>query len=189
MRVAALLLVSLASLAVLLGVTAESGQGAQQAVAVRSCASVNPWLAIQLVGDRDMVHFARFRSAPFPSKRTAIAVWSLGGPSSAGGTAIHGWITSAKGGFSARCTTVRAALKPPALSALGPATRVKDGLFTGQKATCDWRGRILIEERSISGGNRIVVRTQKGGSVLAVGEVAKGGGWLRASKRCISAER
>lgn len=189
MRLAATTLTAIAVLAALLGVTATGGQGAVQAVTVRSCAPVNPWVAIQLMGDRDGVSFGRFRSAPFPPKTAAIAVWSLGGPASAGGTAIHGWITAAKGGFSARCTTIRTALKPPALSGLGPVTRVKDGWFTGRKHNCDWRGRILVEERTIPGGNRIVVRTQKGGSVLAVGEVTRAGGWLRGSKRCISAER
>ena len=189
MRLTVLTLTTVAVLASLLGATATDGRTAAQAVTVRSCAPINPWLAIQLVGNREAVYFNNFRSAPFPPKRAAIAVWSLGGPASAGGTAIHGWVTSANGGFSARCSTVRTALKPPKLSGLGPVTRVKDGWFTGRKHTCEWRGRILVEERDIAGGKRISVRTQKGGSVLAVGEVTRAGGWLRGSKRCISAER
>lgn len=186
---AAVFMLALVALAVVLGASARDGHSAPQGVTVRSCAPINPWLAIQLTGDRDGVSFGRFRSAPFPGKTAVIAVWSLGGPTSDAGTAIHGWITAAKGGISARCSTVRTVPKPPALSGLGPVTRVKDGWFTGRKHNCEWRGRVLIEERSIPGGNRIVVRAQKGGSVLAVGEVTKAGGWLRASKRCISAER
>ena len=189
MRSFVAMLVALAATAALLGVTAAEGRSAPGAVGVRSCAPLSPWLVIQLTGDRDSVSFNRLRSAPFPPKTVAIVVWSLGGATKDAGTAIHGWITATRGGLSTRCSTVRAALKPPVLSGLGPATRVKNGWFTGRKHTCEWRGRILVEERDIAGGRRISVRTQKGGSVLAVGEVTRNGGWLRASKRCLSAER
>jgi hypothetical protein len=72
---------------------------------------------------------------------------------------------------------------------LVPAVRVRDGLFTGRKLACVRSGRYLVEVRDIAGGKRLVVRMQRGGEVLAVGETQRGGAWLRGSKRCTATER
>lgn len=171
------------------GVTVGGGGAAPGAVEIRSCAPLSTTIQIQLVGDKDGVSFGRLREIPIPAHTAAVVVWGFGGSASAGGTDVPAWIAGSRSALAPRCTRVRAVPKAPSMRNLAAAVRVRDGLFTGRKFACVRSGRYLVEVRDVPGGNRLVVRMQRGGEVLAVGETQRGSAWLRGSKRCVSTER
>jgi hypothetical protein len=168
--------VALASLA--------DGKAAPAQVEARSCVQRAVALNVQILGDRDAdfrVHNGS-RFHPFPDRRTLIAVWSLGGPVGSGGIAFYGWIARSRARLSSLCSDVRP--RPESATAgLRRAARVKDGWFAGTRFVCQVRGRFRVQVRSRPSGRRIIV-VARTGAVVAVGEVSRGGGWLRGSKRC-----
>jgi hypothetical protein len=68
-------------------------------------------------------------------------------------------------------------------------TRVKDGWAFGRKFGCLEKGRLLITTTQRGSKTEIVVRMQASGRVIAAGELAKGGGWIRGSKTCEAKEK
>ena len=84
---------------------------------------------------------------------------------------------------------MKAQPKAPSLAGLGPVTRTKDGWAFGRKFGCLETGRVLITLTEGAGKARVVVRLQKSGKVMAVGELSNGGGWIRGSKTCEAKEK
>jgi hypothetical protein len=172
--------------AVALGSVGEAG-AAPAEVEARSCVQRAVALNIQILGDRDAyfrVHNGS-RFHPFPDRKTLIAVWSLGGPVGSGGVAFYGWIARSQARLSSLCSDVRPRRETAAAGLRRPA-RVKDGWFAGTRFVCAIRGRFLVQVRDRPSGRRITV-VARTGAVVAVGEVTRGGGWLRGSKRCAEA--
>jgi hypothetical protein len=169
--------------AVALGSVGEAG-AAPAEVEARSCVLRAVALNIQIVGDRDayfrLHNGSRFH--PFPDRKTLIAVWSLGGPVQSGGVAFYGWIARSRARLSSLCSDVRPRPET-ATTGLRRAVRVKDGWFAGTRFVCQVRGRFRVQIRDRASGRRITVLARTG-EVLAVGEVTRGGGWLRGWKRC-----
>jgi len=169
---------------------APSGGASPNAATTYRCNQVWGSFYIQLIGDRDWGwNLGGLGAVGAPTKKSMIIVHSLGGPKEQQGLNAYSWSTATRTRASSRCTTLTRALKAPSLAGLGPATRVKDGWAFGRKFACVERGALLITASSASGGTRVVVRLQRSGRVLAVGEVAKGGGWIRGSIRCESREK
>jgi hypothetical protein len=171
--------VALASLA--------DGEAAPAQVEARSCVQRAVALNIQILGDRDAdfrVHNGS-RFHPFPDRKTLIAVWSLGGPVGSGGIAFYGWVARSRARLSSLCSEVHPRPET-ATAALRRAARVKDGWFAGTRFVCEVRGRFRVQVRSRASGRRITV-LERSGAVVAIGEVRRGGGWLRGSKRCVEA--
>jgi hypothetical protein len=141
---------------------------------------------IQLLGNRTWGWLLGGYRA-IPERVTMIAVWSKGGPPETDGIVAYGWATRTRSAFFADCAPGRAARQPA--GNLGPAVRVKDGWFAGRKFTCLYTGRIVVAISDTRGGKRVTVRVQKTGKLLALGEITKGGGWLRGSKSCRESEK
>jgi hypothetical protein len=160
------------------------GEAAPAEVEARSCTQRAIALNIQILGDRDAdfrVHNGS-RFHPFPDRKTLIAVWSLGGPVGSGGVAFYGWIARSRARLSSLCSEVRPRPETATAGLRRPA-RVKDGWFAGTRFVCQLRGRFRVQVRDRASGRRITVLARTG-AVVAVGEVSRGGGWLRGSKRC-----
>jgi hypothetical protein len=160
------------------------GETAPAQVEARSCVQRAVALNIQILGDRDAdfrVHNGS-RFHPFPDRRALIAVWSLGGPVGSGGIAFYAWIARSRARLSSLCSEVRPRPETATAGLRRPA-RVKDGWFAGTRFVCPVRGRFRVQVRSRPSGRRISVLARTG-AVVAVGEVSRGGGWLRGSKRC-----
>lgn len=167
-------------------VAATGGASAPSAAGARVCLPTNVSFHIQLLGDRAWGwQIGRYRA--IPPRVTTIAVWSMGGPAETQGVAAYGWATRTRSAFSETCAPGRAAAQPA--GNLGPAVRVKDGWFTGRKWTCLDTGRIVVAISDTKTGKRVTVRVQKTGKLLALGEITKGGGWLRGSKSCRDSEK
>jgi hypothetical protein len=168
---------------------ASGAASARQATETVSCAQVWGSFNVQLVGDRDWGwNLGGLGNVGVPKQRSVIVVWSLGGKLP-GGINVYGWATAKRERPSPDCTVVKAKLKAPSLSGLGPVTGVKDGWAFGRKFGCLESGRVLITTTLAAGKTRVVVRMQSSGRVIAVGELAKGGGWIRGSKTCEAKEK
>jgi hypothetical protein len=164
-----------------------AASGAAVAVDARSCPQVAPAFRVEILGNRDRATYwlrEASKSAGIPDGRTVVVVWSLGGPLSSNGVALHSWTTVPRARFSLRCARAAPTKTPPKTTGLGPKVKVKDGWNYGWKLNCQERGRIVVEVRDLPGGRRVTVRMQARGRVIAVAEVKNGGGWLRGSKRC-----
>jgi hypothetical protein len=162
---------------------------APQVTDTRSCAQVWTFFNVQLIGNRDWGwNLDGLGSVGVPKKRAVIVVWSLGGVLP-GGLNVYGWATAKRSRPSPHCTVVKRQPKPPSLSGLGPITRVEDGWAFGRKFVCLEPGRVLVTTTQSQGKARVVVRMQESGRVMAVGELGKGGGWIRGSKRCDDREK
>jgi hypothetical protein len=165
------------------------GNTTPSATATYSCAQVWGSFNVQLVGDRDWGwNLSGLGNVGVPKERAVIVVWSLGGKLP-GGLNVYGWTTAKRSRPSPECLVVRAKLKEPSPAGLGPITRVKDGWAFGRKFGCLQTGRVLITLTEGAGKARMVVRLQKSGRVIAVGELANGGGWIRGSKTCEAKEK
>jgi hypothetical protein len=176
-----------AALLVLLG--AASASAAPQATETVSCGQVWTGFNVQLIGNRDWGwNLDGLGNVGAPKERALIAVWSLGGVLP-GGINVYDWATAKRSRPSPKCTVVKARLKPASLSDLGPITRVKDGWAFGRKFSCLDSGRVLITTTQGGGKARVVVRMQASGRVIAVGELAGGGGWIRGSRTCQAKEK
>jgi hypothetical protein len=165
------------------------GNAMPAATTTYSCAQVWGSFNVQLIGDRDWGwNLGGLGNVGVPKERAVIVVWSLGGKLP-GGLNVYGWTTAKVSRPSPKCSVVKAKLKEPSLSGLGPVTRVKDGWAFGRKFACLDTGRVLITLTEGAGKARVVVRVQKSGRVMAVGEVKNGGGWIRGSKTCEDEEK
>jgi hypothetical protein len=165
------------------------GNATPAAATTYSCAQVWGSFNVQLVGDRDWGwNLGGLGNVGAPKEQALIVVWSLGGKLP-GGINVYGWTTAKRSRPSPKCTIVEAQPKAPTLEGLGPATRVKDGWAFGRKFGCLDTGRLLITVTQAGGKARIVVRLQKSGRVIAVGELSSGGGWIRGSKGCEAKEK
>jgi hypothetical protein len=165
------------------------GNATPAATTTYSCAQVWGSFNIQLVGDRDWGwNLGGLGNVGVPKERAVIVVWSLGGKLP-GGLNVYGWTTAKLSRPSPKCSVVKTQLKEPSLSGLGPVTRVKDGWAFGRKFGCLETGRVLITLSEVGGKAKMVVRLQKSGRVMAVGELANGGGWIRGSKTCEAKEK
>ena len=154
-----------------------------------SCAQVWGSFNVQLVGDRDWGwNLGGLGNVGVPKERAVIVVWSLGGKLP-GGLNVYGWTTAKLSRPSPKCSVVKSQLKGPSLAGLGPVTRTKDGWAFGRKFGCLEPGRVLITLTEGAGKARVVVRLQKSGKVMAVGELGNGGGWIRGSKTCEAKEK
>jgi hypothetical protein len=181
-------LVATSAVAVLLPVAA--GDAKSTATATYSCKQVWSSFNIQLVGDRDWGwNLGALGSVGAPRKKAIIVVWSLGGHRAQQGQNFYSWTTSTRSRSSDRCRTVKQSPKEPTLAGLGPATKVKDGWAFGRKFGCLDSGSLLITTTQGSGKARVVVRMQASGKVMAVGELANGGGWIRGAKTCEAKEK
>lgn len=179
----------LAAIVVAVGLPVAAGNATPTATTTHSCAQVWGSFYIQLVGDRDWGwNLGGLGNVGVPKERAVIVVWSLGGRLP-GGLNVYGWTTAKLSRPSPKCSIVKTQLKEPSLSGLGPVTRVKDGWAFGRKFGCLETGRVLITLTEGGGKARVVVRLQKSGRVMAVGELANGGGWIRGSKTCEAREK
>lgn len=166
-----------------------AGNATTAATTTYSCPQVWGSFNIQLVGDRDWGwNLGGLGNVGVPKKRAVIVVWSLGGKLP-GGLNVYGWTTAKLSRPSPKCSVVRVQPKEPSLVGLGPVTRTKDGWAFGRKFGCLETGRVLITLTEGAGKARMVVHLQKSGRVMAVGEVASGGGWIRGSKTCEAKEK
>ena len=167
-----------------------AGHATSTATATYSCAQVWGSFNVQLVGDRDWGwNLGALGSVGAPRKKSIIVVWSLGGYAAQQGLNVYSWATGTRSRSSGRCKAVGQTPKQPSLAGLGPVTRVKDGWAFGRKFGCLETGRLLITTTQSSGKTKVVVRMQGSGDVMAVGEVGKGGGWIRGSKSCEAKEK
>lgn len=167
-----------------------AGNATPAATTTYSCAQVWGSFNVQLVGDRDWGwNLGALGSVGAPKKKAIIVVWSLGGFAAQQGLNVYSWATGTRSRSSGRCNAVKPSLKQPSLAGLGPVTRVKDGWAFGRKFGCLDKGRILITTTQGSGKTKVVVRMQASGEVIAVGELGKGGGWIRGSKSCEAKEK
>jgi hypothetical protein len=165
------------------------GNASSAATATYSCAQVWSSFNVQLVGDRDWGwNLGGLGNVGVPKERAVIVVWSLGGKLP-GGLNVYGWTTAKLSRPSPQCTVVKTQLKEPSPAGLGPVTRTKDGWAFGRKFGCLETGRVLITLTEEAGKARMVVRLQKSGRAIAVGELANGGGWIRGSKTCEAKEK
>jgi hypothetical protein len=172
-------------------VAAAAVSAAPERTETRSCAQVWTGFNIQLVGDVDWLESRALapRLGPLgaPKKKSIVVVWSLGGDAAQHGINVYEWVTATRSRPSPRCTVVKARLGAPALRGLGSVARVKDGWKLGRRFVCLDEGRILITTTRAKSKTRVVVRLQRSGKVLAVGELGNGSGWIRGSKTCESA--
>jgi hypothetical protein len=165
------------------------GSATSQATTTVSCQQVWTGFNVQLIGDRDWGwNLSGLGNVGVPKERAIVVVWSLGGKL-LGGTNVYSWASATRSRPSPKCSVVRAQLKAPVLSGLGPITRVKDGWAFGRKFGCLDSGRVLITTTQDGGRARVVVRMQTSGKIIAVGELGGGGGWIRGSKTCEAKEK
>src|SRR5262245_10839428 len=158
--------------------------------ATYSCAQVWGSFNVQLVGDRDWGwNLGALGSIGAPRKKSIIVVWSLGGYAAQQGLNVYSWATGTRSRASGRCKAVKHTARQPSLAGLGPVTRVKDGWAFGRKFGCLEQGPLLITTTRAGRKTQVVVRVQKSGRVMAVGEVGSGGGWIRGSKSCEAKEK
>jgi hypothetical protein len=175
------LLVSAAALA-----AAAAAPSSPSVAMSRVCTPRDTAVNIQILGDRSW-GWRLERYDAIPAKRVTIAVWSNGGPPSTFGVAAYGWATRTRSGFFASCGAGTAAAQPA--GKLRAAVRVKDGWYFGRKYKCIQPGRFVVAVSDIAGGKRVTVRVQKTGTLLALGEITAGRGWLRGAKSCGESER
>jgi hypothetical protein len=162
---------------------------ASTATTTYSCQQLWSGFNIQLIGDHEWGwNLGALATLGVPKKKTVIAVWSLGAKVP-GGVNAYSWSTAARTRPSPKCKLLKAQLKAPSLSGLSPLVRTKDGWAFGRKFACFEQGPLLITTTQTVGTTRVVVRLQRNGRVMAVAEVAKGGGWIRGSTRCQSKEK
>lgn len=160
------------------------GHASPAATTTVSCKQVWTSFNVQLVGNRDWGwNLGGLGNVGVPKERAVIIVWSLGGRTP-GGINVYGWTTAKLSRPSPKCSVLKAKPKEPSLAGLGPVTRVKDGWAFGRKFGCLDTGPVLITLTQGGGKARMVVRVQKSGKVIAVGELGGGGGWIRGSKTC-----
>jgi hypothetical protein len=166
---------------------APDGAGAAStAVDARSCTQRSSFFYVQILGDRDAFRWTSMASSVFGEVRDAetfVAVWSRGGPPSTEGAAIYGWSTATRYRPSTFCTPTRTARRKPR-GTLRRAVRMQDGWNDDARFVCSQRGPFVIEVRDIRGGKRMTVRMERTGHLIAVAELRRGSGWLRASTRC-----
>jgi hypothetical protein len=123
-----------------------------------------------------------------PAERSTVAIWSIVAdscrkvPSSAREPALYGWAAGSRADIAERCRT-RSAGKPPE-RAHRPALRVKDGWAFGRTYKCERRGRVVIQTAELRVRTRMTVWMEKTRELIAVGELRRGSGSVRASKRC-----
>jgi hypothetical protein len=179
-----LLLVPIACLAAL--AAAGGGGSATIDVQARSCERQGSFFNVQILGDRDAEYQFNFNAGRFgiPDRKAVVVVWGLGGPVSANGIAMYGWITNGQSRLGSFCSRAPAKGSDPKPTRLRPPERVKHGWAAGPRFACLQRGRVVVQARDIPGGKRLVVRMQPSGALIAVAEVGRTGGWLRASKTC-----
>jgi hypothetical protein len=152
----------------------------------RSCAQQSSAFNVQLLGHRqvtDWVAFSPSTLAGAPQRRAIGVVWSLGGPVSTSGIAVYGWTTHAASRFGGACTAGTPQRGGKAAKLRAP-VRVRDGWHVQHRYACVLPGRFTVAMTPISGGRRLTVQLQRTGEVLAVVELRRGGGTLRASTRC-----
>jgi hypothetical protein len=182
----ALLAVAVAAVALPVGAV----NATSTATTTYSCAQVWGSFNVQLVGDRDWGwNLGALGSVGAPKKKSIIVVWSLGGYAAQQGLNVYSWATGTRSRPSGRCKAIKPTPKQPSLAGLGPVTRVKDGWAFGRKFNCLDKGKILITTAQSSGKAKVVVRMQASGEVIAVGELGRGGGWIRGSKSCEAKEK
>jgi hypothetical protein len=180
-------LLAAAAVAVVVPVAAGSAQSA--ASTTYSCKQVWSSFNIQLVGNRDWGwNLGGLGNVGVPKDRAVIVVWSLGGKLP-GGLNVYGWTTAKLSRPSPKCTVVKKQPRAPSLSGLGPVTNVKDGWAFGRKFGCLDSGRLLITLTRAGKKAGLVVRLQKSGRVMAVGELSNGSGWIRGAKTCEAKEK
>lgn len=176
------------TVAVATAALAAAGTGGTAPVApdTRACSQQSSAFNVQLLGHRqvtDWVAFSQSTLAGAPQRRAIGVVWSLGGPVSTSGIAVYGWTTRGASRFGAACTAGRAR-KPVGQAKLRPAVRVKDGWHVEHRYACVLPGRFIVTVKPLADGRRLTVQLQRTGEVLAVVEIRRGGGALRASTRC-----
>jgi hypothetical protein len=179
----------LATVVVTLAVPVAVSNATSSASTTYSCKQVWSSFNVQLVGNRDWGwNLGGLGNVGVPKERAVIVVWSLGGKLP-GGINVYGWTTAKRSRPSPKCSVVKASLKAPSLTGLGPITRVKDGWAFGRKFGCLDPGPLLISLTQNGRKAGMIVRLQKSGRVIAVGEVGSGGGWIRGSKTCEAKEK
>jgi len=178
-----------AAAAILLGLLLAAGtvSASPTAKETRSCAQIWSTFTVSLLGDRDRTWWANSPAIrTIPDGRAVVTVWSLGGDR---GVNVYAWATAKQSRFESRCSSIKAALKPPDLAALRAPVKVKDGWYYGRSAACVERGPLLITVGREGSKSRVVVRMQRSGKVIAVADLSRGGGSFRGSKACSDRER
>ena len=166
------------------------GNATPSATTTYSCAQVWGSFNVQLVGDRDWGwNLGGLGNVGVPKERAVIVVWSLGGKLP-GGLNVYGW-TTAKLSRPSPQVLGREDAAEGALAGRprpGHASRRTAGRSAGSSAASR-PGACSSRSPRAAGKARVVVRLQKSGRVLAVGELANGGGWIRGSKTCEAKEK
>jgi len=176
--------VFVASVCVTALVVAGGGVSAPTTVATYSCDQIGSHFSAHLAGDKHSnfwLDIHRDVFAAIPRETAMFAVWSFGRDGS--GPVLYGWAADGRSKLSPRRCKARSASTPPA-GALGPRFRVKDGWALGGRYECPQRGSIAIRVETVRKTVRLTVWMQRTRELIAVAEIAPGGGWIRPSKRC-----
>lgn len=174
----------MASVCVIALVAAGGGISAPTAVATYSCDQLGVPFSVHLAGDKDSnfwLSIHRDVFAAIPRETAMFAVWSFGRQGS--GPVLYGWAADGRSKLSPRRCKARSASRPPA-GALAPLFRVKDGWALGGRYDCAQRGSIVMRVETVRRAIRFTVWMQRTRELVAVAEIAPGGGWIRPSKRC-----
>jgi hypothetical protein len=162
------------------------GTSAPTPVDARACTQRSSFFNVHLLGDKDSADWVAFNGAALsgvPDRKAVAVVWSLGGPVSTSGIAVYGWTTASRTHFALDCTTARPARQKPIRGLRAP-VRVKNGWHDGSRFACLQSGRFVVDVRDVRGGQRLTVRMQRTGELIAVAEIGREGGWIRGSRRC-----
>jgi hypothetical protein len=170
-------------------VVAGGGVSAPTAVATYSCDQTGSHFSVHLAGDKDSnfwLSIHRDVFAAIPREKAMFAVWSFGRQGS--GPVLYGWAADGRSKVSPRRCRARSVLPTPA-GALEPRLRVKSGWALGGRYECAQRGRVVIRVETTRRHVRVSVWMLRTRELIAVAEIAPGGGWIRPSKRCFERPR
>ena len=163
-------------------VSVSNGASAPTAVETRSCSQAGPEFNVQIAGKIDGTYYGRIHRdlfARIPRGEAVVAVWTFG---SQRGSALYGWATGSRADIAERCRARSARTPPKGL--LQPAIRVEDDWAFGRRYECQRRGRVVIQTEELRGRTRMTVWMEKTRELIAVAELRRGSGSVRASKRC-----
>jgi hypothetical protein len=171
------------------GMLASSSASAPTAVKTFRCAQGGSFFNVQLAGKVEGTFVGTFYGDMFgsavPKRETIVTVWTLG--SGGTGAFLYGWGTSGRATSSSRCRPRTA--RPPAKGNLGAPFRVRDGWALTRRYDCRQRGSIVVRTDVRGATTRLTLWMERSRELVAIAEIRKGSGWLRASKRCYERDR
>lgn len=177
------------SVCVAAAVLVASPDSAPTAVTTVACAQAGSFFNVQLAGKVAGTFTGVYYETMFarvPRQESIVTVWTLGSEGT-GGPFLYGWATSGRSSLSSRCRS-RAA-RPPAKGRLRAPLRVRDGWAFGKRYDCRQRGSIVLRTDVGGATTRLTLWMERSRELVAIAEIRKDSGWLRASKRCLERDR